>query len=131
VFFSKCAKTVPKEKTCNSYLSQRKDSSIWYVALRDPVSGNVGTKKSTGTSVRREAETIAQLWLRDGRPRTSKESYETFVDFLDHFWDFENSMHFKDLLEWMSSYISSEYGYLKKAVSIFRVAHETFPDCFF
>jgi hypothetical protein len=80
------------------YLSQRKDSSIWYVALRDPVSGNVGTKKSTGTSVRREAETIAQLWLRDGMPRTSKESYETFVDFLDHFWDFDNSKHFREMV---------------------------------
>ena len=80
------------------YLSQRKDSSIWYVALRDPVSGNVGTKKSTGTSVRREAETVAQLWLRDGMPRTSKESYETFVDFLDHFWDFDNSKHFKEMV---------------------------------
>lgn len=80
------------------YLSQRKKSSIWYVAFRDPVSGQVGTKKSTGTSVRREAETIAQLWLRDGKPRTSKESYETFVDFLDHFWDFDNSRHFKELV---------------------------------
>jgi integrase len=80
------------------YLSQRKDSSIWYAALRDPVSGNVGTKKSTGTSVRREAETVAQLWLRDGMPRTSKESFETFVGFLDHFWDFENSKHFKEMV---------------------------------
>jgi hypothetical protein len=61
------------------YLSQRKDSKIWYVALRDPVSGQVGTKKSTGSTVRREAETIAQHWLRDGMPRTSKESYEIFL----------------------------------------------------
>jgi integrase len=80
------------------YLSRRKDSSIWYVALRDPVSGQVGTKKSTGTTIRREAETIAQLWLRDGMPRTSKESYQTFVEFLDHFWDFDNSKHFKEMV---------------------------------
>lgn len=87
-----------KEKTCDPVLSQHKDSPIWYVALRDPVPGNVGTKKSTGTSVRREAETVAQLWLRDGMPLTSKESYEIFVDFLDHFWDFENSQYFKEMV---------------------------------
>lgn len=80
------------------YLSQREKSKIWYAALRDPVSGQVGTKKSTGTTVRREAETVAQLWLRDGMPRTSKESYETFIEFLDHFWDFDNSKHFKEMV---------------------------------
>ncbi len=99
------------------YLSQRKDSKIWYVALRDPVSGQVGTKKSTGSTVRREAETIAQHWLRDGMPRTSKESYETFVDFLDHFWDFDNSKHFKEMVTMGKNVTRRHANDMRKVVS--------------
>ena len=73
------------------YLSRRSGSSNWYVAFRDPISGIVGNKRSTGTSDRSLAESLAQTWLRDGFPDTPRPSSQSFADYLDAFWDYDRS----------------------------------------
>jgi integrase len=73
------------------YLSRRSGSSNWYVAFRDPISGMVGNKRSTGTSDRSLAESLAQTWLRDGFPDTPRPSSQSLADYLDAFWDYDRS----------------------------------------
>ncbi len=73
------------------YLSRRSGSSNWYVAFRDQISGMVGNKRSTGTSDRSLAESLAQTWLRDGFPDTPRPSSQSLADYLDAFWDYDRS----------------------------------------
>ncbi len=101
VFPPWCAKGVPKGSRCVCtlyYLSRRGVSSVWYVALRDPRTGKVGTKRSTGTSDRRIAESLAQTWLRDGLPEKPRDSSITFVNYLDSFWDYDRSPYVAETL---------------------------------
>jgi integrase len=78
------------------YLSQRKKDGVWYAAFRDPVTGEVGNKRSTRTDSKRQAETIAQTWLRDGIPDAKKSNKVVFCEYLKNFWDFDTSNYFKE-----------------------------------
>ncbi len=80
------------------YLSRRSASSSWYVAFRDAKTGQVGTKRSTKTSDKRKAESIAQTWLRDGVPGLNQKSNISFVDYLDAFWDYDESLYIMESL---------------------------------
>jgi hypothetical protein len=77
------------------YLTRRK--TIWYVSFRDPVTNELGVKRSTKTSSKSEAESIAQAWLRDGMPDTPCTVQQSFCDYLLNFWDFDTSGYFREL----------------------------------
>ena len=47
-------------------LTTRGDLPNYYVSYRNPLTGKYGTKKSTGTSDKRQAEKIAYTWLISG-----------------------------------------------------------------
>jgi len=89
------------------YKSKR---GIFYVQFSNEKTHERFTALSTKQRNYTDAMRVACEWLqngvpsREGRrpvdqvPRTIKESYEVFIDFLDHFWDFDNSMHFKEMV---------------------------------
>jgi integrase len=68
------------------------------VAFRDPITGIIGTKRSTGTGELQKAESIAQTWLRDGLPGKPCLSLQSFADYLDAFWDFDHSSYIQESL---------------------------------
>jgi integrase len=81
------------------YLHQRKPSNVWHVTFTVPETGKLAARLSTKTTIRREAEVIAQQWLRDGLPESSKNPLpvsQTFCDYLKEFWDFDHSQYFKE-----------------------------------
>lgn len=80
------------------YLSRRRESSNWFVAFRDPVTNRIGTKRSTNTPDKAQAELIAQQWLRDGIPGKPNVTSITFADYLDQIWDYDSSPYVKQTL---------------------------------
>lgn len=50
-------------------LTKRAESPNYYVVYKCPVTGEYGTKKSTGVSDRKQAEKIAYQWLYKGLPK--------------------------------------------------------------
>ena len=82
------------------YLEPRKPSGIYYYIVRDPVSRKTTVYKSTGTTDRRQAEVIGMEWWTNGIagcPQTAIDRKTLFCDYLIQFWDFENSMYFREL----------------------------------
>ncbi len=78
------------------YLHRRTETGAWYVTFTDPDTGKLGIRRSTKTASKREAESIAQMWLRDGVPGVEKPSKKEFYTFLMEFWDFDNSEYFRE-----------------------------------
>ncbi len=83
------------------YLHQRKQGGVWYVTFTDPDSGKLGPRRSTKTTIQRDAEAIAQRWLRNGLPESNRTplpspSSRTFCGYLKDFWDFDSSGYFKE-----------------------------------
>jgi len=83
------------------YLEPRKPSGIYYYIVRDPVSRRTITYKSTGTTDKRQAETIGMDWWTNGIPGKMPSScvarQTLFCDYLFQFWDFETSGYFREL----------------------------------
>ncbi|MDR1748595.1 MAG: hypothetical protein LBR47_05995 [Spirochaetaceae bacterium] len=64
------------------YLHQRKVGGPWYVTFTNPETGKLSTRRSTGTSSKPEAESIAQTCLRDGVPDILCTVQQSFCDYL-------------------------------------------------
>ncbi len=91
-------------------MHQRKQGGVWYVTFTDPDSGKLGPRRSTKTSIQRDASVcqrqtaaIAQRLLRNGLPESTRTpllspSSRTFYENLKDFWDFDNSGYIKELI---------------------------------
>jgi integrase len=82
------------------YIEPRKPSGIYYYVVRDPVSRKTVAYKSTGTTDKKQAETIGMEWWTNGivgYNQTAIDRKTLFCDYLYKFWDFETSMYFREL----------------------------------
>jgi integrase len=83
------------------YLRQRKKDGNWYAIFMNIVTKKQDFTRSTGTTDKRQADSIAQEWLVNGppkKPKTSNVARTTvFCDYLIQFWDFDTSDYFREL----------------------------------
>lgn len=62
-------------------LSKRADLPNYYISIQNPLTGNYSTKRSSGTSDKKEAEKIAYKWLLTGKfEKTEKYSSKSLID---------------------------------------------------
>jgi len=82
------------------YLETRKPNGIFYYIVLDPVTRKTVAYKSTGTTDKKQAETIGMEWWTNGipgKPLAGIDRKTSFCDYLYNFWDFETSNYFREL----------------------------------
>jgi integrase len=83
------------------YLRQRSENGNWYVIFMNNITKKQDFTRCTGTTDKRQADSIAQEWLVNGppeKPKTSNIAKTTvFCDYMIQFWDFDTSGYFREL----------------------------------
>jgi len=86
------------------YLRQRSKGGNWYAIFMNIVTKKQDFTRCTGTTDKKQADSIAQEWLVNGPPNIDRQQSDNvhfgrntiFCDYLRSIWDFDNSEYIKE-----------------------------------